>query len=354
MTDYNEDMLAKSVSVDTKSELLAEEVQMAEAYESIRPKWVELFFRKPMRVPWDWRVLFQDAASGEQDDILAIIGLALSRACEKSSERVESTLGMLGFSHMVSSHYNSTDHKRNDVSEPARTFAHKAIGVDNKTMHVVCAVFRGTTSFADILTDLRSVDDGFYYAGRSCAEALVDYVQGIEGITYENTIYFITGHSLGGAAANIAARLTRDFAGDSMRFVYTYGSPNYDCGIDYRLNKPFANFHTFSNAADSVPTLPSNFPRIGIEHTYDLVNFDNTRRERFEKIYTHFSGVAFADDDPLGPGVSWLVDDEFRDGYKNHVTLTYLALILSGLSEEKVKRYLESPSAPQPKGVGAE
>lgn len=320
---------------------LAQADQTIELYDNLEPTWVDVQFKQPMRSPWDWHAFFRDATSDESDLGLTVAGLVLSRASEKTPEQVETILATLGFDHLRSSHYHSSGLYRNAVSDPARTFAHKAIGTDDGVVHVICAVFRGTTSLEDILTDIKSVKDGFFDAGKNCADALETYVQGIEGATKENTILFLTGHSLGGASANIVGRLTRKLAKESARFVYTYASPNYECDGEDGLDRPFSNFHTFSNAADVVPTQPPGFSRIGIEHSYDRSSFDEARRERFELVYHYFCGVSFDEHDYLSKhDATKDLDPKYNERYKNHVTSTYMSLILSELSDEELGRFL--------------
>ena len=321
---------------------LAEQDQNMEVYEEFEPQWVDVPFKRPMKLLWDWGTLLQSATARVKDSRLAIIGLVMSWACEMSSITVESLFQTLGFEHVWSSHYAMTTLQRNAISEPARTFAHKAIQKDGRVYHIVCATFKGTTTVNDAITDVKSVGDGFFEAGKNCAEALEAYVQGIEGATDTNTILFITGHSLGAAVANVVGRLTGNIAEDNMRFVYTYASPNYECGKDAESGYVFPNFRTFTNVADAVPTVPPAFPKIGIEYTYDREALTETQRLRFEEAYKYFRGVAFDDDnDPIGFGVTAISDPALANVLKNHLAATYMSFIISELTDEQMELWEE-------------
>ncbi len=317
---------------------LAEQNQDVAIYEEVEPQWVDVPFKRPIRLLWDWGTLLQPATARVKDERLAIIGLVMSWACEMSSLTAESLFLSLGFEHVWSSHYVMSTLQRNAISEPARTFAHKAVQKDGRTYHLVCATFKGTTTLNDAITDVKSVKDGFYEAGKNCADALATYVQSIEGATDTNTILFVTGHSLGAAVANVVGRLTTGIAEDDKRFVYTYASPNYECGDDANSGYGFPNFRTFTNAADAVPTVPPSFPKIGIEYTYDLAALSEEQRARFDQAYAYFRGVEFEqDDDPIGLGITRISDPALAEVLRNHLAATYMSFIVSELTDEQLK-----------------
>ena len=316
---------------------LALEDQVIDTYESLEPRWVNVPFKRPMQLLWDWNSLLQDATARVKDVRLAIVGLAMGWSCELGHITIESLLQILGFEHIWSGNYVTSALQHSAVSEPAYTFAHKAIKQDDQVRHIVCAVFKGTTTVADTITDLESVSDGFLAAGKTAADALSAYVQGIEGATDTNTTLFITGHSLGGAIANVVGRLTRDIAEDDQRFVYTYASPNYECGDDGKSDYVFPNFRTFTNVADIVPEMPSDLGKIGIEYTYDLKTFDEAQRAKFDESYQYFRGVAFEeDDDPIGLGVTQIQDPVAAEALRNHLAATYMSFIASELTDEQL------------------
>ena len=316
---------------------LALEDQTIDSYEDLEPRWVDVPFKRPLRLLWDWNSLLRNATARVKDVRLAIVGLAMGWSCELGYVTVESLLNILGFEHVWSGNYMTAALQRSAISEPAYTFAHKAIEKDGQVRHIVCAVFKGTTTVADTITDLESVNDGFLAAGKRCANALSAYVQGIEGATNANTTLFITGHSLGGAIANVVGRLTKDIAEDDQRFVYTYASPNYECGDDGKSGYVFPNFRTFTNVADIVPEMPEGLAKIGIEYTYDREALDARQRARFDESYQYFRGVAFEEDnDPIGLGVTQMSDPVAAAALRNHLAATYMSFIASELTDEQV------------------
>ena len=124
---------------------------------------------------------------------------------------------------------------------------------------------------------------------------------------------------------------------DDQRFVYTYASPNYECGDDGKSGYVFPNFRTFTNVADIVPEMPSGLGKIGIEYTYDLKTFDEAQRTKFDESYQYFRGVAFEeDDDPIGLGVTQIQDPVAAEALRNHLAATYMSFIASELTDEQM------------------
>ena len=325
---------------------LAAQDQNVVDLDQYEPEWKDVPFKRPIKILWDWNALLQPATAHVKDPRLAIIGATMSWSCELSALVAESLFDTLGFEHIWSSNYLLSTLTRNAVSEPARTFAHKAVVKDGQTYHIVCATFKGTTTTNDAITDVKSIDDGFLEAGKNCAAALAEYVQGIEGATDTNTVLFICGHSLGAAVANVVGRLTRDIAEDNMRFVYTYASPNYECGDDAASDYVFPNFRTFTNVDDVVPTVPTTFTKIGIEYTYDYNALNEKQRARFDTAYNYFRGVPFEDDnDPIGLGITTIDDPTLAKGLKNHLLATYMSFIISELSDDQMKFGVEEEAA---------
>lgn len=132
--------------------------------------------------------------------------------------------------------------------------------------------FRGTDCLADWGLDLDAVrvampghprihvHAGFWTAWRSMAPAvealLAAHVQPDLGL-------YITGHSLGGALAQLAAL---DLERDTLAAVYTFGSPRVaTLGFDEAVKAPH---YRVVNAWDLVPSVPPAFPG-GFMHSGD-------------------------------------------------------------------------------------
>ena len=127
---------------------------------------------------------------------------------------------------------------------------------------VAILAFRGTEahSWKDVLTDLKfrfykgehgvKIHRGFREAYRMVGENVRKVVDK-EGADY--TLY-ITGHSLGGALAIIAAK---ELERDSLAACYTFGNPrvgNEELGEEIR-----APIYRIVNAADGVPRIPPSW-----------------------------------------------------------------------------------------------
>ena len=260
---------------------------------------------------------------------------------------VEIDKASLGFDEIRSEYYLLSTDTHNEVSNPARTFGHKVLEKNGKQVHVICAVFKGTTTLQDCITDAKSVVDGFYDGGRNCADSLRNYIGSFEGASKDNTVLFITGHSLGAATANVVGRLSREFAKEESTFVYAFASPNYETEGEWNDGKSYPNFHYFTNIDDVVPTVPPRIPpyyfsKIGKEHLFNRGALDQNQKQKFERAYRYFRNMTFEEDrDLLGLGLTQKDHAGYR-ALKNHLCHTYMSFVLSELSDEEMGKYLQA------------
>ena len=308
-------------------------------------EWYPVEFIKPMRIAWDWNDLMQDAAAAGENRNLAVAGLVMSFGVEQSARKGEAVLRQLGFDGIRSEYYLLSTKTRNEISKPARTFGHKLLKKKGKDYHVICAVFKGTTTLPDAITDIKSVIDGFYDGGKNCADSLKKYMDSFEGAGPDNTVLFITGHSLGASTANVVGRIARGFVNESNLFVYTFASPNYETDGEWDNGQSYPNFRYFTNADDVVPLVPHRIPphffsKIGIEHRFLFGAMEEAQRERFERVYRYFRNVNFEEDKDL-IGLALREDENLgHKALKNHMCHTYMAFLLSELTDEEIDRYL--------------
>ena len=308
-------------------------------------EWIGVDFTKAMRIAWNWDDLLQDAAAPEANLNLTVAGLVLSSEVELSARRGEAVLRQLGFDEIRSEYYLLSTDTRNEISNPARTFGHRLLTKDGKEYHAICAVFKGTTTLPDAVTDIKSIIDGFYEGGKNCADSLEKYISGFEGASRDNTILFITGHSLGAATANVVGRLSRKFAKDESNFVYSFASPNYETEGEWNNGKSYPNFHYFTNIDDVVPTVPPRTPpfyfsKIGKEHLFNRGAMEQNQMQRFTRAYRYFRDTTFEEDKSLlGLGIR-KKDSAGYETLKNHMCFTYMSFILSELSDEEMDNYL--------------
>ena len=179
--------------------------------------------------------------------------------------------------------------------------------------------------------------------GQNCADSLKEYVRGIDGANKDNTILFITGHSLGASTANVVGRLCGDIVRDSSNFVYTFASPNYETDGEATDGERHGNFLYYTNIDDVVPKVPPRIPphyfsKIGREHVFNLGALDQDQRKRFQRAYRHFRGTTFEEDKDF-LGIKTEESKEYRT-LKHHLGQTYMSFLLSELTDSEIDLYL--------------
>jgi hypothetical protein len=134
--------------------------------------------------------------------------------------------------------------------------AHKRIGEDD------VLVFRGTANAADWITDADAVPQwdrelGFVHSGflESMDAVLVEVQAAVGG-----PIEVVTGHSLGGARARIAAAKLL-YRKQPVRQLVTFGSPKPGfANLARVIQKSGAAHISFRNRNDPVPLVPAILP----------------------------------------------------------------------------------------------
>ena len=151
---------------------------------------------------------------------------------------------------------------------------------------------------------------------------------GIDGITEDNTILFITGHSLGASTANVLGLLAqeRGLVRESANFVYTYASPKYNTGSVETGGDEHMNFRTFSNKDDIVPVVPPNYAKTGVERIFDYSELEPEQKSRFDRVYGYFRNVSYEKDRDLN----------------SHMLHTYLSFYLSELPDREIDLHLSN------------
>jgi hypothetical protein len=164
-------------------------------------------------------------------------------------------LAVLGFSRLTAFHNDLTD-----------GWAYVAEGDA-----LIVLAFRGTRSAANWETDLHAwlihpagtdgslrVHEGFYRAFERLsdgAKGIRQKIREIEAATAGRIPIYITGHSLGGALAQIAAAV---LASDQIAACYTFGSPRVGNSFFDLWVKPPS--YRVINYADIVPQVPLAIP----------------------------------------------------------------------------------------------
>jgi hypothetical protein len=223
--------------------------------------------------------------------------------------------------------------------------------------YVVAAIYRGTSSYADVLSDIKSqIDDGFYEAGTEASNKLREYVHS-QNLTKENTTLFITGHSYGAANASLAGIMSTDLAECDSIFCYPIAAPNY-----YRdgLTGNGMKMFTFVNTEDIVPQVPVGLTldKTGTAVIFDRLDIKRNHPEqyqRFLRVYRYFRHRDYDKDydfmakEYTITGASGESPEDTRvdeDLFRVHMTYTYIALILSEQPDNVIDSYIGKSTDP--------
>lgn len=162
-------------------------------------------------------------------------------------------LKSLGFTNIRSFNYD-IDYDENAVGI---TFGVKYI----KNTPVIAIVMRGTLakewhSNFDIGEDAKDtlVHKGFYTASEISMELLNEY-KTEENIDNADCRYFVTGHSRGGAVANLLAKELIDSSSPDFVYAYTFASPNTTLDENVH-NSEYSGIYNFVNCEDFIAFVP--------------------------------------------------------------------------------------------------
>ena len=326
---------------------------------------------------WSVKDLDYTASNEKPNQFLTTTALTLATNIETTHpganqwDLVYSSLDKLGFTEKkYHAYFDGDDVKPQKVNYPAMVFATHKQKVNGK--NVVVAVFRGSSSFQDFITDALSQIDkyihpdiasdektigGFYRVGVNATAELKAYLDA-NGYTKDNTVVFITGHSLGAATASLVGlRTAATLVNPDSVFCYPFATPNYFKGLkptleSARMTGKNMKMFSFDNEEDIVPDVP-----LGLSYykTLNRVNFDREwiqvnepeRYALFNEVYTYFRGRSYEADNsnfmPKEYSFKFFSDHDIKVDsimVRNHMPYTYMALILSGLPAAEARTYI--------------
>ena len=326
---------------------------------------------------WSVEDLDYTASNDKPNRYLTTTALTLATNIETTHpganqwDLVYDSLDKLGFTEKkYHAYFDGDTEKPQQVNYPAMVFATHKQKVKGK--NVVVAVFRGSSSFQDFITDALSQIDkyvhpdkapseetigGFYRVGVNATAELEAYLKA-NGYTKDNTVVFITGHSLGAATASLVGlRTAATLVNPDSVFCYPFATPNYFKGLEpsltsARMTGKNMKMFSFDNEEDIVPDVP-----LGLSYykTLNRVNFDRewieanepARYALFNELYTYFRGRSYEADNsnfmPPEYSFKFFSDHDIQVDsimVRNHMPYTYMALVLSELPAAEARAYI--------------
>ena len=186
-------------------------------------------------------------------------GLALSGAAEIDSVRVQDMLRTLHFQQLKSLHYYRSPMEAITIGEPAVTFGYNKITLSGQEENLFVVVVRGTdpSDLHDYLTDAASVFGAFSVSAENVQSELESYMIRTTGCTLDqlkaqHNVFFVTGHSLGGAVSNLLCDRLRVYSNSAI-FGYTFAAPR----STYNSQQKGFTLYNILNSEDRVPLLLS-------------------------------------------------------------------------------------------------
>jgi uncharacterized repeat protein (TIGR02543 family) len=270
-------------------------------------------------INWSFR-LFDGNASVPNVD-LTIAALVLS-ANAYDKETIVKTLGEdgLGFENILPENY---DGYNDDPDKVAYVLASKVYNHQN----IIAIVCRGSATGEDWESNLLNPFGGFLEAtdnllfGGDGNIGLNRYIEDCGLDTSLPTKFFITGHSRGGAVANILGTTQSDYINTNSEriFVYTFACPNT---TEAAGRRSYTNIHNIELAGDPVPFVP---PMWGGSNKFGTIHrFNSKDFKYFDASFWSLTGVS-----PLALD-AWFVDcySDYPMVARHHAPAAYMACLL--------------------------
>lgn len=253
---------------------------------------------------WDDNWFTGDAAAYRH--ALALTAMALSGAAYTETEdgsAAGDALAALGFTQVKAFHYDSVPESGDDLT--AYTFARKTILAEGSTVPLVAVVIRGTGDAMEWASNLRMGGGGdhagFALAAGELTSNLQKYLSEAE-ISPDQARFLITGHSRGGAAANLTAvRLTEAGTPASRIFCYTFAAPAVSTKGQTEGYESFFNIVQEEDLVTRIPLSAWGYRRYGVDlRLPGRAGFGEGYQDRFDAMNRQYEALTGQSYIPLG------------------------------------------------------
>jgi hypothetical protein len=191
-------------------------------------------------------IALTSADSSQYDPHLAYSAMSLS-VCVFNEGEIKAELENHGFTRIKTYNHDLSFSELN-LNRP--TFAIAERGDE------IAVIIRGTDTVSNWLTNV-SVGSGTQHAGFTASKDYVLQTLRDFGEINENTVFFITGYSQGGAIANLLAAELTDEVGAERVFAYTFATPNVSRCITTEFTD-YTNIFNICNTLDLAASLPTH------------------------------------------------------------------------------------------------
>lgn len=198
-------------------------------------------------IGWDFSLLNKNSDIPQSK--LALASLVLS-ANIYDWNLIKDTLSDMGFSKFV----RGNDGTYDDINRVGYVIASTTQMIGGRKTNVIAVVCRGSATSQDWESNILQQAAGFRIAANNVRDDLYDYLYTQNIDTSLPTKLLITGHSRGGAVANILATDVWGITDDANVFAYTFACPNTTTD-NYRSY--YYNIFNICIEGDPVPALPA-------------------------------------------------------------------------------------------------
>jgi uncharacterized protein YegL len=257
--------------IDWTLDLISGDIATTDPFDKEHEIWFQSYLPNVSDNPWHsiivpWRRSFFEQSPTEYNHELALVCSALSASTGAyigSSVGYESLL-TLGFRDIESHNFDIVDTQFEGDDGLVYTLGQQLVEINGEMRQLFILLMRGTSGAFLVGKEWQSnfrfnpdsdyCHSGFHAAALKAYGSLQEYVSTHSDETAEN-LFIITGHSRGGATANLVGwEMTRNrFSSPAQTYVYTFATPNTMLNMSISASM---NIHNVVNRSDMITLLP--------------------------------------------------------------------------------------------------